>query len=188
MIEDIPENDKKALLKLARQSIEHKFKDIKPPERPEGSEILDAPCGAFVTLHKKSALRGCIGHITASEALWKTVRDIALSSAFQDSRFPALKEKELPDCDIEISVLSPFEDCPDPEKIEVGKHGLMIKRGFNSGLLLPQVPVEWGWDREEFLEHTCSKAGLPAGSWKDEDTKILWFTAVVFGEEEVEGA
>ena len=182
MIEQIAENDKKALLKLARMSINNNFKHLSAPQRPEGTEILDAPCGAFVTLHKKGKLRGCIGQITASQALWKTVRDVALSSAFQDTRFAPLKEKELTACDIEISVLSPFEQCPDPKKIEVGKHGLMVKKGYFSGLLLPQVPIEWGWNREEFLDHTCNKAGLPAGSWKDESTTILWFTAIVFGE------
>ena len=105
-----------------------------------------------------------------------------MKSAFEDPRFNPLTEPELAECDIEISVLTPLEPCPDPEKIEVGKHGLYIRKGFYSGLLLPQVPVEWGWNREEFLQHTCNKAGLPKDSWKDDDSQLFWFSAIVFGE------
>ena len=182
MLEDIPPQDKKALLKLARESIEHHFKNLPAPSRPEGSSILDELCGAFVTLHKKGELRGCIGYIEGRSQLWKNIRELALAAAFHDSRFPPLRENELEDCDIEISVLSPLEECPDVNKIEIGKHGLYMIQGFLSGLLLPQVPVEWGWTREEFLDHTCNKAGLPAGCWKDKKTTIFWFTAIIFGE------
>ncbi len=182
MIDDIPIDDKTVLLELARKSIENSFKKLDPPVKPVASEILDEHFGAFVTLHKHGELQGCIGYIEAIGPLWETVRNLALKSAFDDPRFNPLTEPELSECDIEISVLTPLEPCPDPEKIEVGKHGLYIRKGYYSGLLLPQVPVEWGWNREEFLQHTCNKAGLPVNSWKDKDSELFWFSAIVFSE------
>jgi len=185
MIDDIPQADKSVLLSLARASLTNHFKNVLPPDKPDGSPILDEKFGAFVTLHKHGNLRGCIGYIEAFEPLWQTVKSLALKSAFEDPRFPSLQESELEECDIEISVLTPLEPCPDPEKVEVGKHGLYIRKDFYSGLLLPQVPVEWGWNREEFLDHTCNKAGLPAGSWKDPESELFWFSAIVFGEKDI---
>ncbi|MCD4656391.1 MAG: AmmeMemoRadiSam system protein A [Planctomycetes bacterium] len=182
MIDDIPINDKTILLTLARTSIENSFKKLDTPIKPEGSAIFDEHFGAFVTLHKHGNLRGCIGFIEGIGPLWETVRNLALKSAFEDPRFPSLTESELGECDIEISVLTPLEVCPDPEKIEIGKHGLYIRKGFYSGLLLPQVPTEWGWNREEFLQHTCNKAGLPENSWKDDNSELFWFSAIVFSE------
>jgi hypothetical protein len=105
---------------------------------------------------------------------------MAGSAAFRDPRFPPLTEDEFRRVEYEISILSPIEPCPDPERIEVGRHGLIMSRGARSGLLLPQVPVEWHWDRETFLGQTCFKAGLPRDAWKDPDTAIFWFEAEVF--------
>jgi AmmeMemoRadiSam system protein A len=109
---------------------------------------------------------------------------MAIAAAFQDPRFPGLTEGEYNDIEIEISVMSPLEKITDVNKIQVGKHGLIIKSGFNSGLLLPQVATEQGWDRDTFLEHTCYKAGLPGNSWKKPDTEILIFSAEVFSEKD----
>jgi len=105
---------------------------------------------------------------------------MAAAAAFQDPRFPPVTKKELKDLDIEISVLTPFEQITDVNKIEVGKHGIYMERGFYSGLLLPQVATEYGWGRETFLEHTCRKAGLPPDAWKDKETRIYIFSADIF--------
>jgi len=107
-----------------------------------------------------------------------------LSASLNDPRFPPLTEEELRDIDIEISVLSPLKEIQDVSEIEVGRHGIYITRGYQSGVLLPQVATEYGWDRETFLQHTCQKAGLPPDAWKQEGTKIEIFDAQVFGEKD----
>lgn len=143
-------------------------------------EILETPCGAFVTLTSNHQLRGCIGHITASAPLATTVREVAVAAAFEDPRFSPLTEKEWKGIDLEVSVLTPMERVENVEDITPGVHGLYIRRGFQSGLLLPQVATEYGWDRVTFLEQTCRKAGLRKNDWKEEDTEIYWFKAQVF--------
>jgi AmmeMemoRadiSam system protein A len=127
-------------------------------------------------------LRGCIGHISACQPLIEAVKDVAVSSAFDDPRFPPLSPGEWPQVQIEISVLSPFECITDLQRITVGVHGLMVRNGRRSGLLLPQVATEQGWDREAFLSHSCRKAGLPADAWRSPDTRIEIFSAAVFNE------
>ena len=112
--------------------------------------------------------------------LAQAVQDMALSAAFQDSRFEPLTVEELKELDIEISVLTPFEKITDPERIQVGCHGLMIRKGDRSGLLLPQVPVQFGWDRPTFLSQTCHKAGLEPDAWEDPDTELYIFSADIF--------
>jgi len=104
------------------------------------------------------------------------------SAAFEDPRFPPVEKKEVKEIDIEISVLSPLQTISNIENIQIGKHGLIIEKGYNRGLLLPQVAVEYNWDKEEFLEHTCKKAGLPRGAWEDPSTKIQIFSAEIFSE------
>ena len=135
-----------------------------------------------MTLREAGALRGCIGYTSALKPLYMTVRDTATLAAIRDPRFQPVDTAELPRLDYEISVLSPLHRVLDIEQIRIGEHGLLMKNGENEGLLLPQVPVEHKWDRATFLEQTCAKAGLPFGCWKDEDTDIFSFTAVVFGE------
>ena len=141
---------------------------------------LHQPRGAFVTLHENGQLRGCIGSITAYAPLDETVRDMALAAALEDPRFQPVGEDELDRLQLEISVLTPMFAIA-PEDVVVGLHGLMISHGGHRGLLLPQVPVEWGWDRETFLSQTCRKAGLPDDQWK-KGAKLEAFTAEVFGE------
>ena len=177
----LTESEKKLLLETAREVITAELERRKPT-LPEPSGVLKEACGAFVTLHRKGSLRGCIGHIVARLPLFKTIESMAKSSAFGDPRFSPVTAEELEEIDIEISVLSPLWTASGPEEVETGIHGIFITRGFRSGVLLPQVPVEQGWDRDEYLTHGCYKAGLPGDAWKDPATKIELFTAIVFGE------
>ncbi len=174
------EEEKKILHHIARTVIEHKAKGKAVPEFKVDSLKLKENRGAFVSLHKRGELRGCIGYIEGQGPLHKTIEKMAEAAAFQDPRFPPVTEKEVPELDIEISVLTPLKKITDINEIEVGKHGIYIKRGWYSGLLLPQVATEYGWDRETFLEHTCQKAGLPSHAWKDKDTEIYIFSADIF--------
>jgi uncharacterized protein len=148
-----------------------------PPAPP--SDLLLQELGAFVTLKRHGQLRGCIGNIIGQGPLYRTVWSMARAAAFEDPRFPPVSQPELADLDVEISILGPVEPCPDPELVEVGRHGLIMRQGWHQGLLLPQVPVEWGWDRAQFLAQTCRKAGLSAQAWRDPATQIYWFEAVV---------
>ena len=173
--------EKKVLLQTARQAITARLEKRKP-QYPMPTESLKKKCGAFVTLHEHGNLRGCIGFVIASKPLIDTVAEAAQSSAFGDPRFPALGARELKEIDIEISVLSPPRRIDSVEEIRVGEHGIMLRSGFHSGLLLPQVATEYGWDRDTFLTHTCYKAGLPGECWRSPDTEIEIFSAVVFGE------
>ncbi|MDR0322685.1 MAG: AmmeMemoRadiSam system protein A [Treponema sp.] len=184
----ITEEEQKILLTQAREVITAELEGRKPVfEKVEtnNDSSLEKLCGAFVSLHMKSghALRGCIGRMTANLPLIETVRIMAREAAFGDPRFSPLKKKELPDCEIEISALSPMSPCPDPWQVKVGVHGLFLIRGSRSGVLLPQVPVEQGWNLEQYLDYICIKAGLPQDSYKAHDAQLFTFTAVVFGEQ-----
>jgi AmmeMemoRadiSam system protein B/AmmeMemoRadiSam system protein A len=173
--------EKDLLKEIARKSIETALQGLPPPSGPEGlSPKLKEPRGAFVTLQKGHRLRGCIGFIQATKPLHETVKEMARAAAFDDPRFPPLTKEEWPEVDIEISVLTPLERVEDVSKIKVGVHGIYIVKGARRGLLLPQVAVEYGWDRETFLEQTCLKAGLPPDAWKDPKTEIYVFSADVF--------
>lgn len=178
----LSEEDRSVLLATARGAIESRLLRV-PAPCPRGSQVLQTPCGAFVTLKLGGDLRGCIGLVSAAKPLQETVREMAAASAFEDPRFPPLGREELPRLRIEISALSPFRRVSDVGQIEVGVHGIMMRRGARSGLLLPQVATEQGWDRETFLRHTCRKAGLPEDAWKDTQTTIEIFSAIVFHEE-----
>jgi AmmeMemoRadiSam system protein A len=179
----LTEADKQLLLQMAREAILANLAG-RAARFPEPTPSLKRKCGAFVTLHEGEELRGCIGFVTASKPLHETVQEAAVSSAFHDPRFPPLSKGEYPQVRVEISVLSPFRPIRSVEEIQVGVHGIMMRRGFNSGLLLPQVATEYGWDRETFLTHTCRKAGLPGDCWQRGDTTIEIFSAIVFGEKQ----
>jgi AmmeMemoRadiSam system protein B/AmmeMemoRadiSam system protein A len=175
--------EKSELLALARKSVEHVVQAGDAYDPPAStSATLNQERGAFVTLHKNGELRGCIGYTSATKPLYLTVRDTATLAAVRDPRFQPVSVPELPQLAYEISVLSPLRRVTDVEQIRIGEHGLLMKNGYNEGLLLPQVPVEQKWDRKTFLEQTCRKAQMGSGCWKDEDTDIFAFTAVVFGE------
>jgi AmmeMemoRadiSam system protein A len=156
-----------------------------------GSEPADVPTipglpeatGAFVTLKKRGALRGCIGTLECRRTLPEEVARVAVSAAREDPRFEPVRPSELADLDVEVSVLGPLEpiDPHDPAAIEIGRHGLVVEQGWRRGLLLPQVATEWGWDRETFLAHTCAKAGLPHDCWRT-GARVFRFAADVFGD------
>jgi AmmeMemoRadiSam system protein B/AmmeMemoRadiSam system protein A len=176
--------EKSELLSLARKSVEYVIQYNKAYEPPASrSAALTQERGAFVTLRENGALRGCVGYTSASKPLYLTVRDTATLAALRDSRFPPVSAAELPRLEYEISVLSPLRRVTDVEQIRIGEHGLLMKNGANEGLLLPQVPVEEKWDRQTFLEQSCAKARMRSDCWKDEDTDIFSFTAIVFGED-----
>jgi AmmeMemoRadiSam system protein A len=178
--------EQELLLSDARETIAAALEGRQPVYRRKavgtGNSALAEPCGAFVTLHKGKNLRGCIGRMSSPEALEKTVRRMAAESAFRDPRFPPLVPEELPLCRIEISVLSPMERCPDPRSVKVGLHGLYLSYRGRTGVLLPQVPVEQGWNLDEYLDYICVKAGVPAGSYDQAGAELYTFTAVVFQE------
>jgi AmmeMemoRadiSam system protein B/AmmeMemoRadiSam system protein A len=183
--EDVDRETRLFLLRYAR-SVIRKTLDMETdePERP-GSPILGEKRGGFVTLKKDGRLRGCIGYIDAVKPLYETVGEMAYSAAFSDYRFTPVTREEVDDLSIEISVLSPVRVTEDPTEIEVGRHGIIISAVGKRGLLLPQVAVEYGWDRETFLDQTCVKAGLPRGAWKKSGTTIEIFSAEIFSEEEM---
>ena len=173
------------LMSLAKRAVEAAARgEDYNPMQPE-SDLLRDQGAAFVTLKKDGQLRGCIGHVIARIPLFKCVSDVARAAAIHDSRFSPVRPGELDDLTFEISVLTAPEKTT-PEKVVVGRDGLIMSRDGRSGLLLPQVPVEWNWTREEFLDHTCRKAGLPAGCWKDPDTEIKSFRAIVWGEDDLD--
>ena len=172
--------EKKLLHHIARTVIENRTKGKPVPEFKVDAPILKENRGAFVTIQKKGQLRGCIGYIEGRGPLYKTIEEMAEAAAFRDPRFTPVKEKELPELEIEISVLTPLKKITDVNEIEVGKHGIYIKKGWYSGLLLPQVATDYGWDRQTFLEHTCQKAGLPTNAWKEKNMEIYIFSADIF--------
>jgi AmmeMemoRadiSam system protein A len=141
--------------------------------------VLGVPSGAFVSIHLHGELRGCIGHPNAEQPLGTAVQQCAVAAATEDPRFPAVRTAELDACVIEISVLGPITPVTAPAEIVVGRHGLVVEQGWHRGLLLPQVAVEYQWDRDTFLTRTCAKAGLPADAWK-RGARILMFEAEVF--------
>lgn len=181
--------EKEELLRVARKSVETAVKERTLYEwTPAGFETLMQERGAFVTLKKKGELRGCIGYIAPVKPLCVTVRDVAALAAVKDGRFPPVSPRELGELEYEISVLSPLRRVLDVKQIQVGRHGLVVKRGEQEGLLLPQVAPEQGWDRMTLLEQTCRKAGLPPRAWQDEEADVFSFTALVFGEHRPEPA
>ncbi len=179
--------EKAELLSVARKSVEYMIQKNEPyAPVASSSETLNREYGAFVTLTEGGSLRGCIGYTSPVKPLYQTVRDTATLAALRDPRFPPVTASELPQLEYEISVLSPLRRVTDIERIQVGRDGLIMKNGDYEGLLLPQVPVEQKWDRETFLNQTCRKAGMDPNCWKDENTDIFSFTAVVFNEKKTE--
>lgn len=182
---ELNEEQRNLLLKIARETIANTVTGASPAIYNIDDPVLNTECGAFVTIHFRGNLRGCIGNITAVTPLWKTVAGMAEEACTRDPRFPPVAPGELNNIDIEISALSPLEKIEDIEKIEVGKHGILIRKGFYQGLLLPQVATENNFDRISFLEHTCLKAGMARNCYTDSDCEIFIFSAVVFGEKQV---
>ena len=161
----LTKEEKYTLLKVARASLET-LVNKGPGMEIDASKGLAEDSGAFVSLHKGGALRGCIGTFASPAPLYRTVADMAVAAASKDPRFVPVEPDELPDVKIEISVISPLREIKNVEEIEVGRHGIYITKGRNRGVLLPQVAIAHGFDKYEFLDQTCIKAGLAAGSWR----------------------
>jgi AmmeMemoRadiSam system protein A len=176
----LSDEEKQELHRIARAVIEAKAKGQPVPCFPPATDRLKEKRGAFVCIYKTGMLRGCIGTLEARAPMYMAVQEMAEASAFRDPRFRAVTEDELPYLSIEISILTPFHQIQDPEEVQVGPHGLVIRKGFQSGLLLPQVATERNWDRITFLQETCRKAGLPRDAWQDKDTELYVFSADVF--------
>lgn len=174
--------EKKELLSIARRSVINHLNNRKTAERSCLKE-LQIKRGLFVTIHKKRQLRGCIGVFSSEKTLCETTAELACSAAFNDPRFSPLDLDEINIVDFEISVLSPLKEIQNISEIKVGTHGIYITKGLNRGVLLPQVAVECGWNRETFLSQTCRKASLPFDAWKN-GAKIEIFSAQIFGEKE----
>ena len=179
----LSEKDKKVLMDIARKTIECKVKDEKLPEFKVDSPILKENRGAFVTIKEHGQLRGCIGYMEAIKPLYITIQEMAEAAALRDPRFPPVTTEELDKLELEISALTPLRKIKDINEIEIGKHGIVLKKGYHQGVFLPQVATEQGWDRITFLEEICHKAGIPdKNCWKDEDAEIYIFSAEVFEE------
>ncbi len=174
-------DDRRALLELARRSIVEAVRDARVLDFPGPVGALAQPSGAFVTLHRSGQLCGCIGQVWPREALAAIVARCAIAAATKDPRFRPVHAEELPDLEIEVSVLSDLTPIQ-PEAIEAGRHGLVVARYNQRGVLLPQVAAERGWARERFLQETCAKAGMEPDAWKDPATSLMAFTAEVFSE------
>jgi AmmeMemoRadiSam system protein A len=183
--ETLEPRERSALLGAARAAIAERLGAAPVASRGAATGTLAEHRGAFVTLRGRGdhELRGCVGRMVSDDPLVDTVEVMAIAAALEDGRFEPVTAAELPGLSLEISVLGPLRPIR-PEAVEVGRHGLLVSRGHRRGVLLPQVPVEHGWDRETFLAHACLKAGLQPDAWRQRDTDLLAFTAEVFGEEE----
>jgi hypothetical protein len=177
--------DKRALLAIARKTLEEQVREGKVSDVSPGelTAALRTPCGAFVTLQKDGQLRGCIGRFDADEPLYSVVRQMAVAAATQDYRFEPVRSSELASIEVEISVLTPLRKIASADEIEMGKHGVYIRKGNRSGTFLPQVAHETGWSRDEFLGHCArDKAGLGWDGWKD--AELFVYEAIVFSEKD----
>lgn len=185
---NLTDGEKNYLSRLARMSIEAGLVGKMVDAVPAPAEALDRShsplrrhLGAFVTISIESTLRGCIGSIVGQEPLYLNIWRMAASAAFSDPRFPPLTLDEWRNnMELAISVLDELTPCPDPEAVEVGRHGLVLQYQNRSGVFLPQVPVEQGWNRQAYLENLCFKAGLPKDSWQQPGARLFWFEALVF--------
>jgi len=191
----LSDSDGAFLVKTARRAVtEFLSNGNRMKLESELEEKFSFNSGVFVTLNNPDGLRGCIGFPMPEKKLAHAIIEGAIAAATEDPRFPSVKTNELNDIVFEVTVLTPPVeiDVSDPmeylEKIKVGRDGLIIRHSFSSGLLLPQVPVEYGWNVEEFLQHTCEKAGLSRDTWKNESVKIEKFEGIIFKEETPNGA
>jgi uncharacterized protein len=175
----LSEADRQKLLRLARQVVVEAVSSGRLPDKIPNDGVFTERCGVFVTLRWHHRLRGCIGVIDRDDPLGETLVSCAASAALHDPRFPPLKPEDLSELEIEISLLSP-PVAIDPARMEIGQHGLLVSRGAQRGLLLPQVAVEHKLTPEQFLDEACRKAQLPRQCWRDPETQMLGFTCEVF--------
>ena len=191
---NLSDSDGEMLVKTARAVVTEFLKTKNKMKLDKDfEESFSSNAGVFVTLNHQSNLRGCIGYPLPDKKLYNALEEAAISAATEDPRFPSVAFEELDQITFEVTVLTPPQEIEVsdpleyPSKIKVGRDGLIVKSGFNSGLLLPQVPIEYGWNEEEFLGHTCEKAGLAKDYWKKKETKILKFEGIVFKEQDPGG-
>ena len=179
-------SERRQLLAIARRAIEAAVSHGERGVSPAGeiSAGLTQPAAAFVTIHERGELRGCIGLMSFDAPLWLNVRDAARAAALDDPRFLPVAESELPDIELEISVLDPPVELPDPAGFIAGRHGIVVERGARRGLLLPQVATDMGWNEAQMLEAVCRKANLPADAWRDGSARLSIFESTCFGEDE----
>ena len=174
--------DRAALLGIARSAIRHHLGLGAAPHLPEAGP-LSVPRGAFVTLHVDRALRGCIGSFQPKGTLARTVASVAVSAASEDPRFPPVRPEEADELGYHVSALGPCQSMRHLSQLEIGKHGLLVRLGWQRGALLPVVAVEHAWDATAFLRHTCLKAGLPPDAWRDPEAVVEFFSAEEFGDD-----
>lgn len=192
---ELDDAEKKYLLRQAKLSIQSALDGNKAAKPLNPTPVTISECavnleesavnqelGSFVTLTENGALRGCIGTIIGREPLYLNVWNMARAAAFHDARFRPLTSAEWPQVKVDISVLDKPALCPDPEQIVIGRDGLILDYQGRSGVFLPQVPVEQGWNLQEYLDHLCVKAGVAPGSWSKPGAKIYWYQAMVFGD------
>jgi AmmeMemoRadiSam system protein A len=183
---ELSDADGAVLIATAREAIASRL-DGRAPRWPAARPALAELRGAFVTLRSGrgagSSLRGCIGRMSAKEALVRTVRDMAVAAAFEDPRFPPLEKAEYPGISVEVTVLSPMRLIGNVAEIEVGVHGVLMSKGGHSAVFLPQVAGEQGWNRDELLDNLCYKAGLTPAAWHSSDTRFQVFEGKIFGED-----
>ena len=184
MEQNLTPKEQAILLAIARQAVVACVRSDSDYVEPREEEALNVRRGCFVTIKQQGQLRGCIGNFQSELPLFKEVAAMACASAIRDPRFYPMKEKDLDDFSIEISVLSPLKKIDEIEQIVIGQHGIYLEKGYYRGVLLPQVATERHWDRSTFLKQTCLKAGLAADAWKAEDCEIYIFSAQVFHEGE----
>lgn len=177
----LTKKEQKELLKIARDTIVTSIGSGKAPPAETTSKRLSSESGCFVTIKQQGRLRGCIGNFVSDQPLCRLVQEMAISAATRDPRFYPMKQQDLDDFELEISVLSPLKLIESVDEIHVGRHGIYLVKNSYRGVLLPQVATEYGWDRTTFLKHTCLKAGLPENAWQKE-CEIFIFSAQVFGE------
>jgi uncharacterized protein len=180
----LSESDRSSILELTRQAVTEAVTQKQVLREIPENGLFERPCGVFVTIHVDGKLRGCIGVIQPNEPLGESLARCAFSAALEDPRFSPMQVEELRKLEIEVSLLSPLERVQ-ADQVEIGKHGLLVERGFHRGLLLPQVASEHHLGREEFLAETCHKAGLPVDAWKAPDTRIYGFTCEIVAEEKI---
>ena len=178
----LSKSEASVLLKIARHAITQQIMNDAYNPEPREEKSLNMHSGCFVTIKQKGHLRGCIGNFQSQQPLFKEVATMAVAAASQDPRFPPMNKNDLDNFNLEITILSPLEKIDNTDQIEVGTHGIYIIKGFNRGVLLPQVATEYGWDKETFLRQTCVKAGLPENSWQQPDAEIYIFSGQIIHE------
>lgn len=181
---ELNRQEQKELLALARNTIKKYLASASRDYPAINNPVFKEKRGVFVTLHRRGELRGCIGYPLPHKPLWEAVVDNAIAASSEDPRFPSVAAAELPELDIEISVLTVPQKVANHGQVKVGRDGIIISKGFQRGLLLPQVPVEQGWDLEQYISYGCLKAGLARDEWK-KNVQIETFQALVFGEKEL---